>query len=133
MHKYKLYYLASPYSHPDPEMRTKRYEEVSDATVALLKQGIYAFSPITYNHPMERHQLPTSWDFWEPYDIAFLERCDEMIVLMLDGWRESIGVNAEIEFAHRKGIAVSYLNPKYILEPDKRSFTKPGEDVVVNG
>jgi len=114
-HEYKLYYLASPYSHDNTNMRQERYEAVNDATIILLRQQVYAFSPITYNHPMERHNLPTDWAFWKPYDIAFLERCDAVLVLKLDGWRESIGVTAEIEKAISLGIPVQYLEPEEVF------------------
>jgi len=114
-HEYKLFYLASPYSHDDPAIRQKRYEEVNDATIILLKQQVYAFSPITYNHPMERHDLPTTWDFWKPYDIAFLERCSAVLVLKMDGWKESIGVTAEIEKAKSLGIPIQYLEPEDVF------------------
>jgi len=115
-HEYKLYYLASPYSHDNPNMRKERYEAVNDTTIILLNQNVYAFSPITYNHPMERHSLPTNWEFWMPYDIAFLERCDMVIVLTLDGWKESVGVTAEIEKAVSLGIPVIYLNPEEVFK-----------------
>ena len=108
--QHKLTYLASPYSHPDATVREKRFKDVSEATTKLLKKGVYAFSPIAYNHPMhEEYGLPTDWGFWKPYDIAFLERCSDMVVLQLEGWDISIGVAAEVEFALANNIPVSYV------------------------
>ena len=43
------------------------------------------------------------------YDRRFLEACDEVVVLLLDGWRESIGVKAEIEIVRELGKPVSFL------------------------
>ena len=121
--EYVLHYIASPYTHSDPEVREKRYEEVEEATLILLRQGHYGFSPIAYNHPMGRHNLPTTWDFWEPFDKAFLERCSSIVVLMLEGWNTSLGVQAEIDYAIKIGLPVQYLEPTdvfsegFIFEP----------------
>jgi len=40
-----------------------------------------------------------------------LRRCDEVLVLEIDGWRESEGVRAEIEFAAALGKQVNYAEP----------------------
>ena len=53
--------------------------------------------------------LPTGWDFWERIDRAYLARCDEVVVLMLDGWQESTGVRAEIALARDLGKPVRFL------------------------
>jgi len=55
------------------------------------------------------HGLPTDWAFWQHVDREHLERCDEMVVLMLDGWEESAGVQAEIRIARELGKPVRYL------------------------
>jgi len=67
------------------------------------------FSPIVHSHPLVAFALPTGWDFWERIDRAYLARCDEVVVLMLDGWRESAGVRAEIALAHDLGKPVRFL------------------------
>ena len=69
------------------------------------------FSPIVHGHPLVDHGLPTDWSFWERFDRDHLERCDEVIVLMLDGWRESVGVAAEIRIAGELDKPVWYLAP----------------------
>lgn len=105
-----MIYLASPFSHPDPDVRRTRYEQVTKLTVDLLKEGKHVFSPIAYSYEMaERFGLCGSWDFWEKLDLDFLIRCDELWVLMLPGWDQSRGVEAEIDFAQRHGIPVTYL------------------------
>jgi hypothetical protein len=64
-----------------------------------------------HNHPLVAHGLPTGWDFWEGIDRRFLELCDEVVVLTVDGWRESAGVQAEIRIASQLGKLVRYLGP----------------------
>jgi nucleoside 2-deoxyribosyltransferase len=107
-----IIYLASPYSHPDPAVREQRFHAACRAAVALLHAGRVVFSPIAHSHPLAQHGLPGNWQFWERYDRAFLERCDEVVVLMLDGWEESFGVQAEIRIAQELGKPVRYLAPE---------------------
>lgn len=110
----KIYYLASPYTHKSPEKKKWRAKKVTEAAIALLKNGIYTFAPIAYNAPWERKDLPGDWSFWEKFDKAFIERFDGIIVLQLAGWDTSIGVTAEIEYAKELGLPVFYLPPELV-------------------
>jgi len=104
-----MIYLASPYSHPDAEVRQQRFEAVCRAAAELIRMGKTIFSPISHSHAICRHGLPLDWRFWERHDRHYLETCDEVIVLMLDGWQESVGVQAEITMARALGKPVSFL------------------------
>ena len=106
-----MIYLASPYSHPDSEVREQRFQEVCFAAARLLVAGYAVFSPIVHGHPLVGCGLPIDWPFWERFDRDHLLRCDEVVVLMLDGWRESVGVAAEIQIAGELGKPVRYLAP----------------------
>jgi hypothetical protein len=103
-----MIYLASPYSHPDPVVREQRFQAACRATAALLRAGEAVFSPIVHGHPLADYGLPTGWEFWERFNRTFLERCDEVVVLMLDGWRQSVGVQAEIRIAQELGKPARY-------------------------
>ncbi len=105
-----MIYLASPYSHPDPAVRELRFREACRAAAALLRAGHAVFSPIAYSHPLVAHGLPTDWSFWERHDREHLGRCDEVLVLMLDGWEESVGVREEIRIAREMGKPVRFLD-----------------------
>jgi hypothetical protein len=117
--KNKLYYLASPYSHADSEIKKMRAEAVTKSAVDLLKLGVFVFAPISYNEPWEKYNLPGDWNFWCEFDKTFVSRCDGgIIVLMLDGWDKSIGVTAEIEYAKSIGLPVHYATQKQIESGD---------------
>jgi hypothetical protein len=117
--KRKLYYLASPYSHDNQHVKDHRFQVVQEVTVKLLLDaGLYAFSPIAYNHPMVIHDLPTDWGFWEEYDKAFIDHSDGLIVLTIDGWKESVGVQAEIEYAKNLNLPIVYLSLDQVEEKD---------------
>lgn len=106
----KLTYLACPYSHPDPDVRERRFRAVNKAAGVLMKKGMLVFSPISHTHPIAVDcDLPKGWDFWHQYDRAFIEASERMFVLMLDGWQQSIGVAAEIKIAEELGIPVEYI------------------------
>lgn len=77
-----------------------------------MRRGHVVFSPIVHGHPLVGHGLPTDWPFWERFDREHLRRCDELVVLTLDGWRESVGVAAEIRIAGELGTPVHYLAPE---------------------
>jgi hypothetical protein len=102
-------YLASPYSDPDPAVREQRFVAACRAAAELIRQGKTVFSPIVHGHTICRYGLPLDWRFWERHDRRFLEVCDEVVVLMLDGWRESVGVTAEIAIARELGKPVTFL------------------------
>jgi nucleoside 2-deoxyribosyltransferase len=104
-----MIYLASPYSHPDPTVRERRFQEACRATAALLRAGHIVFSPVVHSHPLVPHGLPTDWAWWEEVDREHLIRCDEVVVLQLDGWRESVGLAAEVRIAQDLGKPVRYL------------------------
>jgi len=112
-----MIYLAAPYSHPEPSVREQRFRAACIAAARLIRAGHVTFSPISHGHPIAVYGLPTDWRFWERHDREQLARCDEVIVLMLDGWRDSEGVQAEIRIAAELGKSVRYLEPEAADHP----------------
>jgi hypothetical protein len=55
---------------------------------------------------------PNRLGFWMRLDLAFLARSHLMVILPLDGWRESLGLRKEIEFASKNNIDILYLDPE---------------------
>lgn len=124
--EHKLYYLASPYTHPNPEIKKFRAEAVTKSAVDLLRHGVFTFAPIAYNEPWEKYNLPGDWTFWEAFDKTFVSRCDGgIIVLMLDDWEKSVGVTAEIEYARSLGLPVYFATQKQIESGDLSFFDVP--------
>lgn len=107
----RLIYLASPYSHPDSKVRHERFEAVCKQAAMMMKDGLLVFSPIAHTHPIASFGLPGGWEYWQKYDRTMLERSDELAVLKLDGWKDSIGVKAEIEIACEIGLAIRFIMP----------------------
>jgi hypothetical protein len=55
------------------------------------------------------HGLPAEWSFWQRNDREMVARCDDVVVLMLEGWEESVGVREEVRIAREMGKPVRYL------------------------
>lgn len=107
-----MIYLASPFSSPDRQIEFERYRAALNYTHQQLAWGRIIFSPIVYCYPIAvNHGLPGDFKFWREFNFAVIERCDELRILRLDGWRESVGVQAEAEFAKSKNIPVHMVLP----------------------
>lgn len=107
-----MIYLASPYSHPDPDVRTHRWSQVLDATAELMRQGLTVYSPIVHSHHVALfHDLPGDWAFWRDHCLGMLRRADQLLVLTLDGWTDSTGVLAEIHAAQDRRLLIETIEP----------------------
>lgn len=105
-------YLASPYTHGDPNVQQERYEKITRIGARLTeKYGHAFFLPITQSHQLveANPNLNGSFESWEEIDLTVLSRCDALWVVTLDGWRASRGVLAEIKFAEELNIPIKYI------------------------
>ena len=98
MNESQLLYLAVPYAHPSSEVREYRFRTACRASAVLMKHGIVVFSPLSHSVPIAEYvgDVESEHDFWLGQDIPILQRCDELLVVGLDGWTESKGVKQEI-------------------------------------
>lgn len=107
-----LVYLATPYSHEQPEVREQRFLVVNRVAADLMRDGMHIYSPISHTHPIAiAGDLPKGWDFWEQYARVVLASCVMVIVLRQDGWEQSIGVAAELVIAKEMGLPVEFIDP----------------------
>jgi len=105
-------YLACPYSHPEESMRLFRFKQANIAASKLMNKGYTVYSAISHSHPIAVDAgLPLEWDYWQNVDETFINLCHTLAVLKLPGWKESKGVNSEIEIAQRLGKPVIFINP----------------------
>ncbi len=105
------YYLGSPYTHEDEAVRNERYDLACLATVKLLKMGIHIFSPIGHSHPLARdYGLAGDWKFWEDYDKTMMRPAEGLIILTIDGWRESTGLSHETLFMSSKKKSITLVS-----------------------
>jgi hypothetical protein len=106
----KKVYLAIPYS----GMEQSSYGQATAATAQIInKYEINVFSPITHSHPLTKHGVKGTWDYWQKIDFQYIDWCDEVWVLVPtegeDRVKKSVGVQAEIEYARNSGKLVKYI------------------------
>ena len=112
-----MYYLASPYNHESEGVRQKRYEANVRVLADLLHSGKITFSPIVHHHPVAvLRDLGRGFEFWRKVDVEYLKRCDVLIVLMLDGWQEAIGVKKEIDISQTLGMPIQNMEADSIIK-----------------
>jgi nucleoside 2-deoxyribosyltransferase len=108
----KYIYLASPYSHPDHQVREHRYRAACRKAAEYASKGIAIFAPIVHSHPLVPYMAAEdcmNFDLWMKLDLPLLKDADELHVLCIDGWRTSRGVTREIDFATELGIPVKQV------------------------
>lgn len=101
-------YLASPYSHPSPMIRHSRFQAALAAAARLMADGHVVFSPIAHSHPIEATCFPDPKPgaFWKAQDEPLLRAASRLIVLQIDGWQESKGIQWEMEVAREIQIPI---------------------------
>lgn len=108
--EFELSYLAAPYSHPDPKIVEARMEILCKVDAKLIKAGIFTVSPLMKHYIIHHADLPGDYAFWKNYSDTLLCAVDQVIVIKMPGWEESIGVTAEIRIATDLGIPVVYVD-----------------------
>ena len=99
-----LIYLASPYSHADASVRDNRFTAVCRVASGLLSKGFLVHSPIAHSHPIATvGELSGHWEQWKALDLRMLDCCDELWVVDMDGWMQSVGIHEETSYALGKG------------------------------
>lgn len=76
----------------------------------MKNEGAHLISPLMHHYTLKLHpDMPTSYVYWKGFSRDLLKRCDALIVLMSDGWKESTGVQDEIEYAKELNLQILYL------------------------
>lgn len=103
------YYLAVPYQGSEEEKKY-RTELSLKATTAFLRQGIHVFSPVVYVNKIAEElglsSLEKRREIIMPYLFDFLKVSKGLILIQLEGWKESWGVQQELVFCHENHIPV---------------------------
>lgn len=108
----KYSYVGGPYTHKDSSVQDLRGEQHCKYSAELLTAGHLVYSPIAETMMLAKygHMVGTSWETWREKDIRQLSMHDEMIILPLDGWEESIGLRAEIKYCIQHKIPMSVFD-----------------------
>ena len=105
----ELWYIASPYTHACSAVMDERVAQARRcvAQVSCCWDNVMPFSPVVYTTAFQKG-VETPKVGWYQFDLGFLAKADKLVVLMLDGWKSSIGVGLEIAFAQGRDIPIWY-------------------------
>lgn len=104
-----LIYLAAPLGHPDPSIRQERFESVNNYCGYLIRQRVLVFAPLSLGASLDENAISNS--AWYALGLQMLARCDELRILALEEWEESVGVSLETTYARQLNIPVSVADP----------------------
>lgn len=117
-----MIYLASPYTHADPDVQTARFFAACEAAAQIAAAGFAVFSPIAHSVPLCTYGAPDSADYWQGLDDAIMRgACDCVVVLCLDGWTLSRGVSHEVALAYGLGLPVVHADPEDVVDAAGRA------------
>ena len=124
-----MIYLASPYTSPQIGLVEFRVAETRRFSAWLWSNGYMPVSPILHWHEAATlHSLPTDAAAWTRWNRDLIRRCDGVHLLCLPGWRESVGVAMELEWARVMGLPVAPWRldrSSYAIDDDALEATRP--------
>lgn len=109
-----LTYLAGPYYHADQSVIDQRMQTMYQIDGYLSSNGYFIVTPLYKVETAKHYSIVDTFDFWEKYCYQLLDRCDQMIILDISGWKESKGVLAEIRYCMDHDI------PVYVIDVDSK-------------
>ena len=107
--KDKNVYVAGPYGESLPfKIRQEHHEGMVKICARLIKKGVRAYAPIAYTYDIIMHgsRPPNGW---YDFDLKMLPMFEYVLLLLLPGWGESVGMKLEEEAAEKHGIPVFYV------------------------
>ncbi len=118
MSKKTCIYLANSYSSKLKDPDAAKYQEIQRRLLESYiggqlkkKYNVSVILPIAMSASMaDICAFDTGFSTWADDDLNFISRCDEVWVLVSDGWDTSVGVAAEIAFAKENNIPVKYIH-----------------------
>lgn len=108
------YYISNPYNGTE-EQKEQRALIAAKVCGELLRLGVHAWSPIVHNHAMMKEisfSLEERQNLILDFDFSLLKKSIGMIVLTINGWKESFGVGKEIDLCNELKIPIYYLDPE---------------------
>lgn len=110
-----MLYIASPFTHKDPEIMRLRYVAAFEYTAARMSFGEVCFSPIVYGYEFfAQGKARPDFEFWQDLNDRMILASTRVEVLKMPGWEASRGIFHEVGFAQEHGIPVTYTwSPKW--------------------
>lgn len=120
-----MIYISSPYTHANPEVVEARVDAAMHWVVKAFSETSFAISPIVHCHPIAMiGGLRGDLETWQEWNMRLMDGCTQMDLLMLPGWKRSIGVHFEWGYfsaSHKPINPISWSTiqhhlPKHLIE-----------------
>ncbi len=106
----KKIFVAGPYNGGDTQIKEFRLNKITEYCTNLFLGGLTPVSPLLMGLNLAKFaSLPTDTDTWKVFSQTLMRGCDELHVLMIEGFDVSKGVGYEIEAAKSMGIVIKYI------------------------
>lgn len=108
-------YLATPYS-KYKEGLDAAYKMACEQRALFVKARIPCFSPIVHCHDVAKYGGidPLDHKIWIPDDAVFMSLAKGLVVVKAEGWRDSYGIDQEIEMFSGMGKPIHLMAPGII-------------------
>lgn len=104
-------FLACPYSHAERVIVEHRFQVCNFVAARIARGGSAVYSQVSMSHPINGYLTDLDkaaiGQLWAPIDKVFMDAMTEIIVIDEPGWKESSGVQREIEIFKDRGLRVS--------------------------
>lgn len=105
-----MIYLAAPYSAPTEQETEQRMQVFGQVASDLIRDGEIVVSPLFCHFIRHYNGLPGDWNYWKRYSETLLVTCNELVIIDMPGWKDSSGVQGEIQIARERNIPCSLYN-----------------------
>ncbi|MGE0725078.1 MAG: DUF1937 family protein [Alphaproteobacteria bacterium] len=106
------WYLGTPYSRY-PEGLAAAFRSAAKVAALIARVGATVYSPIVHGHSLALYGAldPLDHELWMRIDRPMMDGAHGLVVACMPSWRESRGLEHEIERFRARGAPVVYLDP----------------------
>jgi len=112
-----LNYLATPFTR-HPRGLDAAFREACFTAELVRRLGLDVYCPIEETFSVSKRTKidPLDYEFWQAVIAPWIPRCDRILVAMIDGWEQSVGIEHERREFRRLGKPELLIHP-FTLRP----------------
>ena len=91
-----LNFLATPFS-LHPRGLDAAFRDACFTAELVRRLGLDVYCPIEETFPVSKRTKidPLDYQFWQETIAPYIKRCDRLLIAMIDGWEQSVGIEHE--------------------------------------
>lgn len=109
----KKIFVAGPFNHPDQKIKDYRTRTIAQYCVKIFNEGNFPVSALLSGLAIVNYSclpVPTDTETWRNFSMEYVDGCDELHILKLEGWEESSGLETERMMALANDIPILYID-----------------------